>query len=262
MTIEIDQKSARPPRVPEAAGIQVIARAVDILQALKQDNSGLSLGQIAERLDLPRSTVQRIINALIAERLVMSTSAKGGGLKLGPEIQSLAAAGRVDVAELVRPILVRLAADTGETVDLAVLRDDHMVFVDQVVGTQRLRTVSGVGERFPLMDTANGKAALSLLPGQALETLIALALNGTGDAGKSTAKVLAEVEDIRRRGVAFDIDEHTVGISAIGAAFTAPQGEIYALSIPVPSQRFAERSETLEPLLRSAIDVIEVTLGG
>ena len=46
--------------------------------------------------------------------------------------------------------------------DLAVFRDEHMVFLDQVVGTHRLRTVSAVGEVFPMTDTANGKAALSL----------------------------------------------------------------------------------------------------
>ena len=63
-------------------GIQVIARAAAILRVLKDDNSGLSLGQIADRTRLARSTVQRIVNALADEGLVM-TGERGGSLRLG-----------------------------------------------------------------------------------------------------------------------------------------------------------------------------------
>ena len=54
---------------------------------------------------------------------------------------------------------------TQETVDLAVLRGDALVFIDQIAGTQRLRAVSSIGEAFPLTSTANGKACLALLDG-------------------------------------------------------------------------------------------------
>ena len=106
MNVETSRKSTG------SQGVQVIARAADILRVLKHDNEGLSLGQIAERVSLPRSTVQRIINALLAERLVMAATAEGG-LRLGPEIQALAAAGRINVAELIHPILSDLARQTG-----------------------------------------------------------------------------------------------------------------------------------------------------
>ena len=90
-------------------------------------------------------------------------SSAEGGFRLGPELQSLAEAGRINIAEMIRPLLSALAKETGETVDFAVYRQDHMVFVDQVIGTHRLRTVSAVGEALPLSNTANGKAALALL---------------------------------------------------------------------------------------------------
>ena len=56
-------------------GIQVIARAAAVLRALKDSQTGLSLGQIADRVALPRSTVQRIVAALIDERLLVATRA-------------------------------------------------------------------------------------------------------------------------------------------------------------------------------------------
>jgi DNA-binding IclR family transcriptional regulator len=232
-------------------GIQVISRAAEILRILKKDNSGLSLGQIADRVHLPRSTVQRIVNALIAERLVMASAAEGG-LRLGSEIQSLAAAGRINMAELVRPILAELSRETKETVDLAAFRDDHMVFVDQVVGSHRLRTVSAVGEVFPMTDTANGKAALSLMEDDVLVAIAGPELKADGKTAKPLSEFMKEVEDIRKTGIAWDLNEHTDGISAAGFAFKDPMGLIYAVSVPVPSHRFEKLKDKLVELLLDA----------
>ena len=145
------------------AGIQVIARAAAILRALRDDADGLSLGQIAERVGLPRSTVQRIVGALQVERLVIASSS-GGSIRLGPEITALSEATRYNVVEECRLHLSELSRRLGETADLSVLRGAGMIFLDQVPGTHRLRTVSAVGDVFPLTNTANGRAALALLP--------------------------------------------------------------------------------------------------
>ncbi|MEP3275560.1 MAG: IclR family transcriptional regulator [Stappiaceae bacterium] len=245
LTMEPEKKNQ------SSQGVQVISRAAEILRVLKQDNSGLSLGQIAERVRLPRSTVQRIVNALMAERLVMSTSAEGG-LRLGSEIQSLAAAGRINMAELVHPVLIDLMKRTKETVDLAVFRDDHMVFVDQVVGTHRLRTVSAVGEVFPMTDTANGKAALALLEDEKVALIAGPELKSSDGPRRPLSDFLKEIEDVRANGIAWDLNDHTEGISAAGFAFQDPVGLIYAVSVPVPSHRMAGLKESLERLLLAA----------
>ena len=79
-------------------GIQVISRAADILRILGNETTGLSLGQIAKKVNLPRSTVQRIVSALSAEGFIAIE--KGyGGIKLGPEIQSLANASTLNLRE-------------------------------------------------------------------------------------------------------------------------------------------------------------------
>ena len=57
--------------------VQVIARAAAILRALEDENSGLSLGQIAQRVNLARSTVQRIVAALETEKLVIAATPNG-----------------------------------------------------------------------------------------------------------------------------------------------------------------------------------------
>lgn len=228
-------------------GIQVVARAADILRTLKEDTSGPSLGAIARRVHLPRSTVQRIVNALVAEDLVSPVPASTGYM-IGPEILALAQAGHRDVAKCLHPLMQDLSRKTGETVDLALYKNDQMVFVDQVSGTQRLRTVSAIGETFPMTVTANGKAALNWLDSLTIERIVEME-RAQNICDHSLRTLFKELESIRQRGFALDADEHTEGISAVGMAFSVA-GSIYALSIPAPSHRFKKgQTQFIDALL-------------
>jgi DNA-binding IclR family transcriptional regulator len=121
-----------------------------------------------------------------------------------------------------RPALEQIAESTGETVDLSVLRGQQMLFIDQVESAHRLRAVSAVGVRFPMESTANGKAAQALL-------------DGSG-------------------GIAFDRDEHTVGISAAGVAGRTVGGHVVAISVPAPTDRFRANEKHIVAALRAAAD--------
>ena len=142
--------------------VQVIARAAAILRVLEEQEAGLSLGQIAQRVGLARSTVQRIVNALAAERFLISASPTGR-VVLGPALLRLANNVATSFTAVARPYLLQLSSDLKETVDLAAIKKDRLIFIDQVEGSHRLRTVSAIGEAFPLHCTANGKAYLATL---------------------------------------------------------------------------------------------------
>ncbi|MDP5220712.1 IclR family transcriptional regulator [Ruegeria sp. 2205SS24-7] len=228
----------------EKGGIQVIERAASILRALKENQNGMSLGQIARRVDLPRSTVQRITSALAAENMVIS-DVGGHGLRLGPELTSLAGSNQYNVVEHCRLLLTELTQKTGETADLSVMRGMGMVFLDQVPGTHRLTTISHVGEVFPLTTTANGKACLSQLEEADARRLINAEWKRTGMAGEISA-LLNELDNVRTDGLAYDINEHSTGVSAVGFAFRDWGGELHAISVPVPSTRFEEIRSTVE----------------
>ena len=228
-----------------ASGIQVIARAADILRAVESAPSGLSLGQIARQTGLPRSSVQRIVNALASEHFV-TPAGRSGGIKIGAGLQRFAASNQPEPARRIGHLLRDLGKSVGETVDLATLSGGSAVFIDQVQGSHRLVALSAVGERFPLHCTANGKAILSLHPKEEAEVLIGRSLaEHPAHKLRNRRALLRELEDARATRLSHDFEEHGQGIFAIGTAFRGADGTPLAVSIPVPAQRFAEQREYL-----------------
>ena len=254
------------------SGIQVISRAADILRLLGSETDGKSLGEIATAVSLPRSTVQRIVAALALEGFV--TADKGEhGVRLGPQIQSLARVSAGNFKDRWRPLMKDIGAKTGETVDLAILDGNRMRFVDQIVGGHRLRTVSSIGTTFPLTTTANGKAALACLDHADALALVkaeieqslndeesALTACETGsdqNIEKRISDALAAIARIRAGELSQDVDEHTEGISALGFAVRDVNDDIYALSVPVPSSRFDSNREQLHIVIEAARNALE-----
>lgn len=243
---------SEPQTPPDKAQVQVIARAAAILRALEDQPAGLSLGQIAQRVNLARSTVQRIVGALAAEKLLIAAS-PNGRVRLGPTILRLATSVQTDFVAIVRPFLVRLSNDLRETVDLAAIKRDHLVFIDQVIGSQRLRAVSAVGESFPLYCTANGKAYLAELDDDVVASLVGTSFEARTPHTLTTLdQLLEELQTVRKSGVAFDREEHTLGICAAGVVLRDLLGNHVAISVPVPRQRFYDHQGVIADKLLAA----------
>jgi DNA-binding IclR family transcriptional regulator len=241
--------------------IQVIARAAEILRLLAAEEVGLSLGEIAERTSLARSTVQRIVKALTDEQFLISASTRGG-VKLGPLLIRLGASAQVDVAQLVRPLMQSLARQIGESVDLSVLKGASALFVDQVAGSHRLAAISSPGQTFPLHSTANGKALLASLTKERRVSLLGKQLDhDTPTTVTSLSALEKEIAEVQRTGLAYDREEHTIGICAIGTWFTDPLGKPFAISIPVPSVRFVEIEKFASALLETRMTIQSQLLG-
>ncbi|MES2394000.1 MAG: IclR family transcriptional regulator [Acidobacteriota bacterium] len=218
------------------SGIQLIARAAQILRALG-DSTGLSLAGIAENVGLARSTVHRIVLALEAERLV---SCNGPGqYRLGPEILHLAEACKLDLFRDVHPYIVRLSRELDETVDLSVRAGHLVTVVDQAIAMRRLRVEAALGRSFPLYCTASGKAILAALPDEMGQALISGPLETfTSKTVASRAELQKQIAEVRRVGVAYDIEELSVGLCAIGSCLNLGNGDVIAVSVPVPAGRF------------------------
>jgi DNA-binding IclR family transcriptional regulator len=246
----------------ERSQIQVIARAASVLRALEDEDEGLSLGQIAGRVGLPRSTIQRIVAALDAEKFVVSASSSGGW-RLGPALTRLASSVKIGVLPIARPLIMELSSELNETVDISIPKKDCVVFIDQVVGSQRLRTVSAVGEAFPLYCTANGKAVLAALTDEEVTRRIGKLYGARTSKSLTTfEKLSADLLKIRKQGYAVDREEHTEGVCAAGVLVHDALGNPLLISVPVPASRFEDSQKVIVEKLLKMKSKLQERFGG
>ena len=245
---------------PESrSSVQVIERAARILRALADHpEEGLSLSEIAARVGLARSTVHRLVTALESEAFVVAVS-PNGRVKLGPGLASLAVSAAPDLAREIHPFLARLSRELDETVDLGVLQHDHVLFIDQVAAPRRLRAVSAVGAVFPAHCPATGKALLSTLSNAQLERLLPERLQAlTPRTITDRHELLAELDAVRITEIAYDREEHTIGICGLGCVVRDESGRVAAVSVPLPAQRFYGSEEHLASvLLRTCAEITD-----
>jgi DNA-binding IclR family transcriptional regulator len=243
-------------------GVQVLSRAALLLRELSVAPEGLTPIALADRVGLPRSTCYRIVGALCQEGLMRL--APSGKLHIGAGLISIAAAARRELRHDAAPYLKKLSLELHETVELVVLDGDDALFTDQHVPQRSLRVVAEVGDRFPLYCTACGKALLAELPRDEAEQLIPQAITPlTSHTIVDRRALLEEIDVARRAGVAYDHQEHTLGVSAVGAALRDAGGAMAAITVAMPAARLEGREERIATaLLRARDDIQKVINAG
>jgi DNA-binding IclR family transcriptional regulator len=253
MAIDSSERTGSP------RGIQVIERAADVMRALYGEPRGLSLAQIARRVGLPRSTVQRLVSALVRERL-LAVASPNGRVRLGPELTRLANSRR-ELTEDIHPYMERLFREFDETVVCSVIEGDLQRCIDQIPAPHRLRTEFPVGATLPLYCTANGKALLSTLSDEeVVELLPARLKRATPKTITSRSRLLEELASIRNTGVAFDHEERTIGIAAAATAVKDPFGAWVAICVAAPAPRFYGREHEIAAALAVVRREVEAEL--
>ncbi len=167
-----------------------------------------------------------------------------------------------DLPTVVRPYLEQLARELNETVDLGVLDGMHVLFIAQHPAPQRsLMVVSQVGARFPACCTANGKALLAQLPVDELRHRLPKRLEmPSTHTPVNRRSLLAELEQVRASGLAFDREEHHAGICGVGVVITDIDGSTASISVPMPAARFHEDPDTVTAALLRVRDEVQVAL--
>jgi len=227
-----------------------------MLRALSVEPDGLTPIELADRVGLPRSTAYRIVGTLTSEGLMRVSP--GGKLSIGAGLIGIATAGRRDLRHEASPYLERLSHELHETVELVVLDGGEALFTNQFVSSRSLRVVAEVGDRFPLYCTACGKALLAELPRAEALRLIPRKLKPlTPHTNVNREHLLRELDLVRTGGVAYDHQEHTIGISAVGTAVRDAAGSVmHNIAEGFDSGTRAEFIRFLEIARRSVYEVL------
>lgn len=240
----------------QQGGIQVIARTSKIMRTLSAQAQphGMSLAAIASAVDLPRSTVQRIINALVAEHLV--EPAGPSGFRIGPALGQMLYQTNSDVLPLLKPYVEQLSIKLQETVCLARLQMQKLHVVDSVVGEQVLRVVPQIGIAPPLHVIAPGQVLLARMDEA---SILQWRLDAAQESEISSEALLQRIAQVRAQGYAVDMDQVINGASGISVAISTYRG-VYALMILAPTVRLVAQLETFKQELFTVRDTIEKLL--
>jgi DNA-binding IclR family transcriptional regulator len=217
--------------------IPVIDRMMEILFLLEQQSNGATIRDLVDRLDLPRSTVYRILNTLQLHEMVRRSA--DGSYRLGSRLLALASRAVGDdrfhdLVSLSQPHLQRLVSETGEGCKISVIDGDEILVIAAIEGKRDYALSIVPGQRLPLHAGAAGKVLLAFLP--SAERSVRL----TGTLARFTAKTLtdarrlgAELGRIRRQGWAQDKGEYSPSIQAFAAPIWDAEGSVIAaLSAP------------------------------
>ncbi len=246
----------------DSGTVQSVDRAVTILELLAVHGAA-GVTQLARELGVHKSTASRLVSALERRRLVEQVEERGR-YRLGVGILTLAGAtsARLDLTQEARPICRRLAARTGETVNLAVLSGGAALYVDQVTEATSLSTYNWVGQHIPLHATSNGKVLVSELEEPELGQLLGDLVAYTPSTITDRAVLDSQLEEVRRQGWSLAADELDVGLTALAAPVRDTHGDIVAsVSVSGPTFRFdAARVDELVPLVLAATEEITARL--
>jgi IclR family acetate operon transcriptional repressor len=236
----------------ERNSIQVVSRAARILECLENEPQGLSLGAIASRSELPRSTVQRLVGALAFEHLLEVTAK---GVRLGPKLLRLAAHSHIDITRSARAPLEQLAQRSGETAALVYSSGNEMIMLDAVVSSQELRVAPMVNNFLCLYATAAGKIYLAQLSDDQVKARLHSTMGALTSTTLTLPELLTELQQIRCVGLAFDYEEHQWGVGSAAIGVETAQG-FYAISVVGPSWRIRKQS----PLIVQALEECQASL--
>lgn len=245
--------------------VRAVERALDILLCFTPDNPTRSLTQIAEQAGMHKSTVLRLLTSLENKHFVSRDKATAM-YQLGFRFIELASImlRNIDIQQWAQPYLQRLSTESGETVDLAVLDGNQVVYLKVVESTQRVKIAAAVGERLPVFCTATGKAFLAYLPEEQMCAILERELTPfTENTLACVGDLYADLRATRERGFAISEQEYEKDINAVAAPILNADGcPVAVVAIVGPSFRLTrERMLVLGHSIRATTAAIADEVG-
>ncbi|HZQ92443.1 MAG TPA: IclR family transcriptional regulator [Terriglobales bacterium] len=252
-------------RESKAAPVGVVSKVLRILEVLDRANSGLQLRQIAQQTGIHKSTAYRFLAHLESEGYLFRDNT--GAYLVGPKLARLGSgiAYHATLRTVSHPVLQELWALTRETVNLAVLENHQVLYLDVMESTYTFRLVSQVGARRPLYCTALGKAMLAFMSETEREAALAttrferITPHTVGD----LPRLRRELVKIRQQGFALDDEEAAVGARCVAAPILDESGKVAAaISVSGPIARIGrEKIPSFAVAIKDGARVISARLG-
>lgn len=236
-------EASDPPAGPAPTGTQTLVRGLRVLEAMADQDGPIGVGELSRLINLPKSTVQRLLRTLHQEGWAQMTADPVTRWRLSPRMLALARQGATsrDLREVARPHIVALGERTGETIHLSVPDGDaRLVLIDRIDSVHPVRTFNAIGASTALHTSSSGKAFLSLLPDEEVERILSRPLEQVmPNTSVDPKHLMHQILEARDRGYAVNISENRAHVCAIGAAVAGTSGRpVAGVAISMPDMRF------------------------
>jgi IclR family acetate operon transcriptional repressor len=240
--------------------VQSVDRALLLLELLAQGGGRLPITELAGRSGLSLGTVHRLLATLVARGWVRQDSDRR--YALGTALLPLGDAATRLLSSWAAPFLALLAERTGETSNLAVLEDDHVIYVAQAPGRHRMRMFTEVGRRVLPHSTAVGKVLLAWHDEEHVRRVVnRLGLPArTPRTLTSPAAFAAELAAVRQRGWAVDDEEEEPGVRCLAVPVGPGAVAVAAVSVSAPASRLEPGSAEVVAVLLEIAEELAASL--
>ena len=245
--------------------VQSIDRAVGILNCFSPKRQELRLTEIADELDLNKSTAHGIITTLKYHGLI-DQDEETQKYRLGLRILELASIVKdsLKINEISRPYIDEIRSKLEETVHLGTLDKKEVVYLEKAESHQSMRIVTTIGSRMPAYCTGIGKAMLAYVDEQTVLDLLPDEIERfTPNTITDKNQLIEELKKIRNQGYSLDNQEHDLGLTCVAAPIFDNLGNAsYGISVSGPSIRITEdRIKEITTVVKDAADKISRELG-
>lgn len=238
--------------------VEAVTKALDLLDAFRGCEE-LTLQELCGRAAMNKTRAFRLLHTLV-ERGYIERCADSLRYQLGARLCERAAHVRSDIKQLAHPFMRQLHENFNETVNLGVLHNDDVLYIDILETSRPFRMMARIGCRMPAHLTAMGKAMLAHICASETEGPGKDLMAKLQPAAKRALQ--RDLERARRRGFAFDNEENERGVACIGAAILDASGQpLAAMSLSGPSYRIISGKKTLVPAVIDACRGISRGLG-
>lgn len=243
--------------MPARAGVQSVGRSFNLLETLASSEVALGVSELSAACGLPFGTTHRLLRSLADLGYVRQEPSRS--YALGARLVRLGARAANSLAVWSRPLLEEAAHALGESVNLATLEADRVLYLGHVPGSGSMRVFTEVGNRVAAHSTGVGKAMLAQLPPAEARAL--LLRTGLDAATEHTItdpdRLLGALHVIARQGYALDEEEQELGVRCVAVAARGADPPL-AVSTSGPTVRMtAELLERAVPLLQRIAVAIE-----
>lgn len=228
--------------------VAVLQKALDLLEVLAE-RPDLGLSELSEKTGASKASTYRMLSTLEGRGFVTKDPVTR---KYAPGMQlvalSCAVVSRLDLVKSARPAMEQLREAFGETVNVGILTDGEVLYVDILESAQGLRMAARVGARDAPHRTALGKAILAAMPAsQAREVLGGYKrLAATPHTILGIDDLMVELARVAARGYAIDDQENEAGARCVGVAIRDGSGQVAgALSVSGPASRITHEMATV-----------------